>query len=496
MLLLLLSLPAWAQVERNSSNLTSRQRTDGGSHRGGWISPSGTDEEPVWTYRQELAVRRVFRSITADVAGLLAAYSKPDSETQTITARLVKPEIKQLQQRTVMHEDADVEVQEALAAAATEPSTDAVPEDPAEAAVDSPEDSAVVDQPSLPPAPELDTEEITADAAPDPPAEADTEPAGRDFRIRRNPDRSRQGIGELRFPEEREVSTPPLTDAVEEGVQRALQDSAESAEAAIADGSPADAGLSAGAGFIPDRDSPAPAILQTTAGRLAIPGSRTAPLLPGPAGELPARKAYQIRDDLHRITRGNGKLRQVALTFDDGPHPEYTGQILAILDFYNAPATFFFVGVQANKHPQWLQMAHQQGHEIGSQTYDHFRLPKLPPGEKEYQIDAYQDLVEQLTGERPRFLRPPGGQIDDASQKLLNERRMVCAMWDVALNDTHGNKTREELLQHTLDSVQNGSVILAHDGVQATIDMLPELIERLREEGYELVTMSELASTL
>ena len=106
------------------------------------------------------------------------------------------------------------------------------------------------------------------------------------------------------------------------------------------------------------------------------------------------------------------------------------------------------------------------------------------------------DLIEDLTGERPRFLRPPGGQIDDASIELLKQRGMVCAMWDVALNDTHGDKTKQELLDHTLDSVKNGSVILAHDGVQATIDMLPELIERLREEGYELVTMSELASKL
>jgi peptidoglycan/xylan/chitin deacetylase (PgdA/CDA1 family) len=158
------------------------------------------------------------------------------------------------------------------------------------------------------------------------------------------------------------------------------------------------------------------------------------------------------------------------------------------------PATFFFVGVQAQKYPHWVKMVHQAGHEIGSHTYDHFRLPKMPRQEKIYQIDEYQRLVEGLTGETPRFLRPPGGQVDAETQQLLADRHMLLALWDVALNDTREDKTSEMIYKTARSEIRSGSVVLLHDGIQATVDMLPELITQLKNQGFEFVTMSELAA--
>ena len=239
----------------------------------------------------------------------------------------------------------------------------------------------------------------------------------------------------------------------------------------------------------PDAAGPA-----QSAGFLAPLPRQSAPVaLVLPSGK-PQMPRYDVPASMKTISRGSSKKKLVALTFDDGPHPEYTSQLLAVLDYYDVPATFFCVGVQVQKYPHWLKMINQQGHEIASQTYDHFRLPKLPKSEKVYQIDEYQRLVESLVGVTPRFMRPPGGQADAETQQLLDQRQMVMAMWDVAINDTCSGKLEQELLDVSLKKVRPGSVLLAHDGVQATIDMLPELIETLRAQGYEFVTLSELAA--
>jgi peptidoglycan/xylan/chitin deacetylase (PgdA/CDA1 family) len=206
--------------------------------------------------------------------------------------------------------------------------------------------------------------------------------------------------------------------------------------------------------------------------------------------------SIRIPSSIAELSRGNQRKRQVALTFDDGPHQEYTEQILSILDYYDVPATFFFVGIQCVKHPDLVQKAYQRGDEIGSQTYDHFRLPNLPRDEKEYQIDEYQLLIKRLCGAEPRFLRPPGGQVDDQTKALLKERGIVLALWDVALNDTRDGKTAAEMLATAKARVRPGSVILAHDGVKATVELLPQLIEELRRQDYEFVTMSQLAADL
>jgi peptidoglycan/xylan/chitin deacetylase (PgdA/CDA1 family) len=219
---------------------------------------------------------------------------------------------------------------------------------------------------------------------------------------------------------------------------------------------------------------------------------------PEVAASLPVPGAADITipSSVAELSRGNHGLRQVALTFDDGPHQEYTEQLLSILEYYDVPATFFFVGIQCVKYPQYVKMAHDGGHEIGSQTYDHFRMPQLPREEKEYQIDEYQLLIERLCGVTPKFMRPPGGQVDDQTRNLLKQRGMVLALWDVALNDTRDGKTAAEMLETAKRGVRPGSVILAHDGIKATVELLPQLIEELRRQGYGFVTMSQLAAGL
>lgn len=239
-----------------------------------------------------------------------------------------------------------------------------------------------------------------------------------------------------------------------------------------------------GAFALPDGDKQA---------NLALPGDGTGAL--ANLG-MPDWATIRIPHSVTTLSRGNHRKRQVALTFDDGPHPEYTPQILKILDYYHVPATFFVVGIQCVKYPQLVQQAYAEGHEIGSHSYDHFRLPNLPEDEKEYQIDEEQLLIKRLCGVAPRFLRPPGGQIDDQTKAMLRKRGIILALWDVALNDTKDGKTADEMLKTAEAKIRPGSVILAHDGIEATVKLLPQLIEELRSQGYEFVTMSQLAAGL
>ena len=191
------------------------------------------------------------------------------------------------------------------------------------------------------------------------------------------------------------------------------------------------------------------------------------------------------------LMRGNSGRREVALTFDDGPHPVYTSKILSILQHYRIRATFFMVGFMMNKYPHWAKMTSQLGNEIGSHTYDHFRLTSLPDDEVVYQIKQSVDAIVEITGQRPRFLRPPGGRYDQAVLRRIAEHKMAVGLWSYNSKDLDVTDPKK-LYKNILDSVEPGSVILLHDGSDATIAMLPTLIEELQSKGYSFVTMSEM----
>jgi peptidoglycan/xylan/chitin deacetylase (PgdA/CDA1 family) len=221
------------------------------------------------------------------------------------------------------------------------------------------------------------------------------------------------------------------------------------------------------------------------------------PMLPFIHDVLPENIAdFNQGDDgeliIKELRRGNPYLKEVALTFDDGPHPLYTARLLSILRYYRLPATFFLVGVQAERYPDWVQMIHQEGHEIGCHTYDHFRLVNLPLDEQIYQIEEFSDLISDITGKRPRLLRPPGGRYNHFTVELMNRNGMALGLWTINSNDTAPDCEERAMRRRVLEEVQPGSIILMHDGSEATIEMLPRLIETLLRRGYSFVTMSQM----
>jgi len=195
-------------------------------------------------------------------------------------------------------------------------------------------------------------------------------------------------------------------------------------------------------------------------------------------------KIYKIVCDVEPVKK------YVALTFDDGPHPEYTGEILKILSEKNAPATFFIVGNRAELHPTLLRRIKQANCEIGNHTYDHVDLSKICSGEFLNQMEKCNRAIYNATGEYPKIYRPPFGRISKLNEQSLSDK-MSKILWTVDSSDwTERNK--DKIVEKVVGSVKHKSIILMHDFYSQSVEALPEIIDALRERGYEFVTVSKL----
>lgn len=178
----------------------------------------------------------------------------------------------------------------------------------------------------------------------------------------------------------------------------------------------------------------------------------------------------------------------VALTFDDGPGGS-TNAILDTLETYSARATFFVIGRNINdKTAPVMQRAVSMGCEIGSHTYDHSDLTKDTPEQFQTAIQQADDRIYEAVGEYPRWLRPPYGAFDNNVQQHAG---MGLAYWSV---DTKDWKTRNAAATVTavLQSVEDGDVILMHDIYAETAAAVVQIVPSLIQQGYQLVTLSEL----
>ncbi|WP_018130138.1 polysaccharide deacetylase family protein [Effusibacillus pohliae] len=184
--------------------------------------------------------------------------------------------------------------------------------------------------------------------------------------------------------------------------------------------------------------------------------------------------------------------RYVALTFDDGPSP-YTLQILAILKRYQIRATFFVLGSQAAAHPDWIRQIHEQGHVIGNHSWNHSDLTKLSKEQLLQQVNATNQLLESLTGERPCLFRPPYGKTDPEVRSAIENAGMTAVLWNVDPADWDLKKTAP-VHARVQSGLQEHSLVLLHDGGgprQRTVDSLPVLIEHLLQQGYRFVTVPD-----
>lgn len=185
----------------------------------------------------------------------------------------------------------------------------------------------------------------------------------------------------------------------------------------------------------------------------------------------------------------------VAFTFDDGPHPVYTHQVLEIFRRAGGRATFFMIGKEMEAHPEIAAEVHREGHEIANHTYTHPDLTKLTIEEAGGELQLAENLVQEVTGQPARCFRPPYFGVNDDILSLAAERgyRTIGAVngeakdWD--------NPGVEHILEHSRSAVKPGSVLIFHDGYgdrSQTVEAVRVLVDEMVAEGYRLVTVSEL----
>lgn len=197
---------------------------------------------------------------------------------------------------------------------------------------------------------------------------------------------------------------------------------------------------------------------------------------------------------LPKLTRGNPKEKVLALTFDDGPHPEYTQKLLDLLKSLKVKATFFVIGKMVEKRPDLLKAIDRAGHVVGNHTFSHVTLTKIPLADIETEYRANLDLVQRTIGKTMEFCRPPGGDYDADVIRAATALNMTTVLWTDDPGD-YASPGNTVIKRRTLAKLSPGGIILLHDGVQETLEILPQVVEYAKKQGYRFVTVSELRAS-
>jgi peptidoglycan/xylan/chitin deacetylase (PgdA/CDA1 family) len=180
----------------------------------------------------------------------------------------------------------------------------------------------------------------------------------------------------------------------------------------------------------------------------------------------------------------------VALTFDDGPDPELTPQLLDTLQAYDAPATFFVEGANVRAYPEIVRREADEEHEVGNHTYDHANLLSLDDEQVWRQIRGTSEALEEI-GVVPVLFRPPFGARDERIDAIVREEGLTMTMWSYSADprdwEAPGDegKPAAEVCEAVVERARDGDLILLHDRLRGTVEAVPCIIRGLRERGLE-----------
>ncbi len=193
------------------------------------------------------------------------------------------------------------------------------------------------------------------------------------------------------------------------------------------------------------------------------------------------------------FSRGPKDRRTIALTFDDGPHPEMTPKVLDVLRKNEVKATFFLVGKNVEKYPELAERIAREGHVIANHGFTHTAKPLFMSGEKAAdELMQCRDAAYMATGRKPRLYRPPFGVTSPNLGMGVRQAGMECVGWSIRSYDTLGSIPREKVVRRVMDRMHEGAVVLLHDRCEGEDIMLEQLISRIREEGYGFETIDKM----
>lgn len=182
----------------------------------------------------------------------------------------------------------------------------------------------------------------------------------------------------------------------------------------------------------------------------------------------------------------------IAITFDDGPHPENTPRLLDILRARNIKATFYVIGRSVDLYPQIVRRTVAEGHEIGNHTYTHRLLSKLGDSEVRTELSRTNDAVLRAAGVRVKTMRPPYGGLQQRQRELVHsEFGFPTILWSVDPLDWK-RPGPSVVTSRILSNTTPGGIVLAHDLHSQTVDAMPATLDGLLRKGFQFVTVSQL----
>lgn len=189
--------------------------------------------------------------------------------------------------------------------------------------------------------------------------------------------------------------------------------------------------------------------------------------------------------------------RLIALTFDDGPNPEYTPQVLETLARYGVRATFFWVGQELERNPEVARAVLTAGHVAGNHTWTHRTAPANEL-QAQRELQSTQQLLEAAGGSG-RLFRPPGGRLNNGLADWALREGYTVVMWSAQSNDWEPSVGSQQIVDNVLGAARPGAIVLLHDGGgnrSRTVAALPAILEGLQVQGYRFVTIPEMLATI
>lgn len=180
--------------------------------------------------------------------------------------------------------------------------------------------------------------------------------------------------------------------------------------------------------------------------------------------------------------------KKIALTFDDGPHPYYTEQLLDGLEQRGVRATFFVTGENASLHPEVIERMAREGHVIGNHTYSHIQLKQDNREEFKQELVSTNEIIREITGENVCFVRPPYGVWDKA---LESELSMIPVLWTIDPLDWCSDNAAC-IADKVICKAKENDIILLHDYYKSSVEAALTVIDALQQQGYVFVTVDEI----
>jgi peptidoglycan/xylan/chitin deacetylase (PgdA/CDA1 family) len=215
---------------------------------------------------------------------------------------------------------------------------------------------------------------------------------------------------------------------------------------------------------------------------------------PSPVGQVRGARTDWRRHGV--VFRVPTREKVVALTFDDGPDPEWTPKILDTLRRYRVKATFFMIGKRMEQYPELVRRVVLEGHAIGNHTYTHPRnIEEDTRTRIAWELEQCERVIERITGSRTRLFRPPRGRLDATVFAIAEDEGYRVILWSICA-DRHDAPTPPLMEKRVLARIAPGGIILSHDGTgsirKKDTEAAPLIIAALLKRGYRFVTIPEL----